>query len=115
MDHRIFCDKCENILYVKHINGKKVGVCVNCGNTKKVNADVISDEKEPLVKKRGEGIVKDDVDKFQGFPHKCKKCGYSESEVYDLGSSYSDEANKYLFKCKKCGYVERQADGGGNH
>ena len=34
--------------------------------------------------------------------------------VKDLGTSYSDESNVYLFKCTKCGHIDRQADGCSN-
>ena len=49
-----------------------------------------------------------------GFPHICKKCGYDECDITDLGCFYADESNVYLYKCKKCGYTERQADGSSN-
>ena len=62
---------------------------------------------------KGDGIFEQEENK-EGFPHTCKKCGHSESEVHDLGAQYSDESNIYLFKCMKCGFVERQADGSGN-
>ncbi len=47
----------------------------------------------------------------KGFPNTCKKCGYGYADVIDLGASWTDEANVYLFKCKKCGYVTRDAYG----
>ena len=115
MHKNIFCDECGNILDVKLVDRKKFGFC-SCGFVKEVSSEVISDEKEPERVKIGEGIINENSsEKLSGFPHTCKKCGCEESEVYDLGASYSDESNKYLFKCKKCGFVERQADGSGNH
>jgi len=61
----------------------------------------------------GEGILKEDSS-GKGFPHTCKKCGYQQAEVVELGASYSDEADKFLFTCKKCGFTEKQHDGTGN-
>ena len=60
----------------------------------------------------GEGIAL--PEKSAGFPNTCKKCGYEECDVNDLGAPYSDESNIILYTCKKCGFVERQADGTGN-
>ena len=57
-------------------------------------------------KDRGEGIVKD-KDVFADYKHKCKKCGYGNAEVFDLGAQYSDENELIMLKCGKCGYTER--------
>ncbi|MEK6891413.1 MAG: hypothetical protein AABX03_04740 [Nanoarchaeota archaeon] len=114
MKNEMFCDECGSILEVKTTKeGKKFGIC-NCGFAKEVHSDIISSEIEPKRKEVGEGVIVEETEIPPGFPHTCKKCGYKEAEVYDLGASYSDEANKYLFKCLKCGYTERQADGTGN-
>lgn len=113
MNEKIFCEKCGTILEIKTTKEKnKFALCENCGFVKEINSDIISYEKEPEKEKIGEGVVKEV--KIPGFPHKCKKCGYSECNIYDLGASYSDEASIYLYQCKKCNYVERQADGTGN-
>lgn len=86
-------------------------VC-ECGFSKKVDYKIIASERYNSKSNVGGGILK--VENKEGFPHKCKKCGYEECEIEDLGASYSDESNIYLFKCKKCGYVERQAEGSSN-
>lgn len=113
MHKKIFCENCGTILLVKTSKEKKkFGICENCGFIKQIRSSIISHEKEIKKSKVGEGIAKES--KTQGFPHKCKKCGYKECDIYDLGASYSDEANVYLYQCKKCGHVERQADGTGN-
>ena len=63
--------------------------------------------KEKIKKsEKGIGVLKEDKS-IKGFPNKCKKCGYKYSDVIDLGSAYSDEADVSLYRCKKCGYVER--------
>lgn len=88
--------------------------CPNCGKpidieTKKCGCEskkILSFKEKIKKEKKGEGILREDKSK-KGFPNKCKKCGCKYSDVIDLGSSYSDEANVSLYKCKKCGYVER--------
>ena len=113
MKHRIFCGSCGKILKIKTTQeGKKFGLC-SCGFAKEVSLDIITSDRQKEKEQIGEGIAVENKTK-KGFPHKCKKCGYSESEVYDLGASYSDEASVYLFKCLKCGYVERDAYGSSN-
>jgi len=54
----------------------------------------------------GEGVVKEQ-DVFATYKHKCKKCGYGEAEMMDLGAQYSDEDELVMIKCGKCGYTER--------
>lgn len=113
MKHKIFCDSCGKILEIKTSqNGKKFGLCT-CGSIKEVNSDIMTSDRPKEKEKIGEGIVIEEKEK-KGFPHKCKKCGCNESEVHDLGASYSDESSVYLFKCLKCGHVERDAYGSSN-
>jgi len=109
----MFCDLCGGIITIKKINGGKFGFC-NCGFVKEAYSDIKVKSKFPEQIKKGEGVVNEDISK-EGFPHKCKKCSFDYCEIYDLGASYSDESNVYLFKCKKCGFVERQADGSSNN
>ncbi|PIN94190.1 hypothetical protein COU56_03090 [Candidatus Pacearchaeota archaeon CG10_big_fil_rev_8_21_14_0_10_31_9] len=113
MKHKIFCDSCGKILEIKTSKDeKKFGLC-SCGFIKEINYEVITSDKQKEREEQGEGIAVEKMAK-NGFPHKCKKCGYNESEVYDLGASYSDESSVYLFKCLKCGHVERDAYGSSN-
>jgi len=106
-----FCPLCNKVLKIKEENEEKFLVC-SCGYKKETNSNLVFSEEEKKVK-LGRGVA---VEKksLNGFPHKCSKCGYNQADVTDLGASYSDESNKYLFKCKKCGYSERQSDGTGN-
>ncbi|HLD98544.1 MAG TPA: hypothetical protein VI815_04415, partial [Candidatus Nanoarchaeia archaeon] len=109
MKHELFCEECGKILDIKHTReGRKFGIC-KCGFVKEVHSDIITTEKtknnEEFEKQNYENTEIIEQVKEIGFPHKCKKCGYEECEVYDLGASYSDEANVYLFKCLKCGHV----------
>ena len=69
---------------------------------------------ESTVSEIKEGILNETKTSSSGFPHTCKKCGYAQADVTELGASYSDEADKFLFTCKKCGFTERQHDGSGN-
>jgi len=113
MKKTLFCDNCGKILEIKNIEEEKIiGIC-SCGFIKEFDFHITSIQKQQEKPVFGKGIISD-ANIGQGFPHKCQKCGYNESEVYDLGASYGDEASIYLFKCKKCGFVERQADGSGN-
>jgi|SRR3989344_2060816 len=112
MKENIFCDSCGSILNVKNMGNQKIAFC-SCGFIKKIHKDIIGTEIETEQKEIGEGIIIAKETK-RGFPHKCKKCGFSYCEIYDLGASYSDEANIYLYQCKECGFVERQADGSSN-
>ena len=112
MKEKIFCDLCGRILNVQKIGEKKFAFC-SCGFIKEIHRDIIGTEIETKQKEIGEGIVIAKETKM-GFPHKCKKCGFPYCEIYDLGASYSDEANIYLYQCKECGFVERQADGSSN-
>jgi DNA-directed RNA polymerase subunit M/transcription elongation factor TFIIS len=73
----------------------------------------ITSEKPKKKEHHGKGVFEHREEK--GFPHRCKKCGYEEADVADLGISYSDESAKFLFRCKKCGYVERYAEGSSNN
>ena len=96
MNKGLFCDDCGSILEVLTArNGRKFGVC-NCGFIKEVDSDLIIDEIEKPSEMRGDGVLFENIG--DGFPHKCKKCSYGECEVIDLGASYGDEANVYLFK-----------------
>jgi len=106
-----FCDVCGKILEIKTTKEKTFGIC-KCGYVKEIEDSVSVSEKGRRKQKVGKGVAEAVVEK--GFPHICKKCGFGECEVYDLGASWSDESNIYLFKCKKCGFVERQADGSSN-
>lgn len=106
-----FCDRCGKMLSVQTDGEGMVGVCT-CGFAKELEKTFSFSEKSVFIEK-GEGVFENEEEK-EGFPHLCGKCGNGEAEVFDLGASYSDESNIYLFKCKKCGHVERQAEGSGN-
>ena len=88
--------------------------CPKCGKpidieTKECECDnkkILSFKEKIKKEEKGTGILKENKS-VKGFPNKCKKCGYKYSDVINLGSSYSDEADVSLYKCKKCGYVER--------
>lgn len=109
-DKNVFCDSCGKILEIKTIANNQLGIC-SCGFIKRIKL-LTTSEKMPEKDEVGEGVAVEI--QTHGFPNKCKKCGYGECDVYDLGASYSDESDVYLYRCKKCGYVERQADGSGN-
>ena len=101
-----FCDNCGKPLKVKG----KIAIC-SCGFIKEVSP-VHCSEKITQPAEKGKGILKKQTEK--GFPHICKECGHEFADIVDLGASYSDESNVYLFKCKKCGNVERDAYGTSN-
>ncbi|MFH1308183.1 MAG: hypothetical protein ABIH72_05000 [archaeon] len=104
------CKKCGKLLKIFREGEKIIGKCI-CGFEKEVSMTF----NDNIIKKteKGKGVIDKKKD-FSGFPHTCKKCGHSFSDVTDMGTFYGDEANVYLFTCKKCGYIERQADGTGN-
>jgi len=106
-----FCPVCKKALVAREEDGITYATCI-CGYKKETKSDLVFSEQEKR-KEIGRGIAVDKKN-LKGFPHVCSKCGYGQAEVTDLGASYSDESNTYLFKCKKCGYSERQADGTGN-
>jgi len=112
MEKTKFCPNCGKLLHIKNEDGKKTGKCT-CGFTKETDLEIAFTEKSRKIEERGEG-VREGKDNLVKFPHVCKKCGYAQAEVIDLGAPYSDESNIYLFMCGKCGYVERQADGSSN-
>ncbi len=103
-----FCNHCGKPLKIKG----KIAIC-NCGFIKEISP-VYPSEKINKPQERGKGVF-EKKDKDKGFPHTCKKCGHEFADVVDLGASYSDEANVYLFKCKKCENVERDAYGTSNN
>jgi len=72
----------------------------------------LESSQENKIEEKGGGVHKEYNP--PGFPHKCKKCGYGECDLTDIGAPYADESDIYLYKCKKCKYTERQADGSGN-
>lgn len=108
----IFCDKCGKMLDIKLQGDKQIGIC-KCGCIKEIQSFNFTDRiYKPEEKAKG---ILDNKESSKGFPHICDKCGHTEAYIHDLGASYSDESNVYLFKCKECGYVKRQADGSSNH
>jgi DNA-directed RNA polymerase subunit M/transcription elongation factor TFIIS len=112
MDNEIFCNHCGRILeIVKSKKGDVFGIC-ECGSVKILKKDIKSSEEIVQKEKLGKGILKESSAK--GFPHKCSKCGHDGAEVYDLGASYGDESNTWLFKCTKCGHVDREGYGTGS-
>jgi DNA-directed RNA polymerase subunit M/transcription elongation factor TFIIS len=108
-----FCPDCGRVLSVRERESdyRMIGFC-RCGFSKEIERGFLPSEKTIFLEK-GEGVLEKEND-MQGFPHKCSKCGGEEADVFDLGASYSDESNIYLFKCRKCGYVSREAEGSGN-
>jgi len=105
-----FCPDCGRTLSIDTREFRMIGYC-RCGFFKEMERGFMPSEKT-VISEKGEGVL--EKDETGGFPHKCDKCGCEEAEVFDLGASYSDESNIYLFKCKKCGYVSREAEGSGN-
>ncbi len=105
MNTALFCVLCNALVNLQQ------GICQN-GHTIAEGLEVRSTEMFPQKEKVGVGIMPEES--MSGFPHTCKKCGYEECEITDLGAQYADESNIYLYRCKKCQYVERQADGSGN-
>jgi len=111
----LFCDKCGTLLKIEvNESGVLTGSCI-CGFTKERHYHVITSEKIKKKEEVGKGISKEkDEDGGEGFPHKCKKCGYGECTIFQIGAPYADESDIYLYKCRKCKFIERQADGTGN-
>ena len=110
-----FCDDCGKIMVVKK-NGSLATASCDCGRAKLLVSGVISrskTEKKPEVS-REVADEKNSAPSEGVFPHVCSKCGHGEGYLKDLGASFSDESNVYLFKCSKCGYTDRQADGCSN-
>jgi DNA-directed RNA polymerase subunit M/transcription elongation factor TFIIS len=109
MTKAVYCDKCGMLIKDKD---KKTGkwVCT-CGFSEKHSDSIVTTEKIAH-KKIGKGVLKEQ--KTAGFPHKCKKCGYSKADIDTISAMYSDESDISLYKCKKCGHVERETDGSGN-
>ncbi len=108
-----FCPVCKKLLQIREHDGKSIGVC-SCGFKRPLGYELSSVEKSKKTKK-GEGVISDIHKKTSGgVKHICKKCGYDEAEVIDLGAQLTDESNIYLFKCLKCGHAERQSDGSCN-
>lgn len=104
-----FCLNCGKPLRLE----KSIAKC-NCGFVKK-SKEISTSEKIQKPIKKGQGILNEkNQQQKKGFPHKCKKCNHDFAEIIDLGASYSDESNIYLFKCNKCNFVEREGYGSGN-
>jgi len=108
-----FCPDCGSVLSIREREWdyRMIGSC-RCGFFKEIERGFMQSEKT-IFSEKGEGVLKNE-EGTEGFPHTCGKCGHGQAEVFDLGASYSDESNIYLFKCKKCGYVSREAEGSGN-
>lgn len=110
-----FCPRCGRMMKLglefKGTEQRNISTC-SCGFAKNFESKTI-EENVPQKEKRSSEVVTEKHE-TRGFPHKCKKCGFGEAEVLELGVFYGDEAGVYLFKCKKCGYTERQSDGTGN-
>ena len=104
-----FCKKCGKPLKID-----KGTIKCSCGFSKISNSKISSTEKIKKPEKKGKGVFNKEKFVEKGFPHSCKECGHEYSDVVDLGASYSDESNIYLFKCKKCKHVERDAYGSSN-
>jgi DNA-directed RNA polymerase subunit M/transcription elongation factor TFIIS len=109
MSKLVFCDSCGNLIKDKKKDTDK-WECI-CGFIKDHKGDVMSIEKITQ-KKVGEGVFR--PEKREGFPHKCKKCGYGKADVDIISAFYSDESDTSLFRCQKCGFVERVTDGTSN-
>src|SRR3989344_2822010 len=99
-----FCKECGKMLELEKETNR--GKC-SCGFATNLPEMHFSKTKEK--DEIGSGILKEDLSS-NGFPHTCKKCGYGECDVVDLGPPVSDESSVYLYRCKKCKFVERQAD-----
>ncbi len=105
-----FCTVCGKILELRKNGEENIGVC-SCGFVTPITELTFAQPQER--EQKGEGVLKEESS-LAGFPHICKKCGYGECDVVDLGPPISDESNVYLYRCKNCHFVERQADGTGN-
>lgn len=101
-----FCINCGKPVELN----KNIKKC-SCGFTNVVNSKTSFTEEIKKQDREVNGVLILEKFKEGGFPHKCKKCGYEYADVTDLGSSWADESNIYLFKCKKCGNVTRDAYG----
>lgn len=105
-----FCDICGEMLQpLKLETTEMVGIC------KSGHIDMsfsLESSQENKIEEKGEGVHREY--EGPGFPHKCKKCGYEECDLTEIGAPYADESDIYLYKCKKCKFTERQADGSGN-
>ena len=94
-----FCPDCGKVLTIRTNEFRMIGSC-HCGFFKEVERGFLPPEKI-ISSEKGQGVFENKEEKG-GFPHLCAKCGNYEAEVYDLGASYSDESNIYLFKCRSC-------------
>lgn len=101
-----FCINCGKPAELNQNNKK-----CSCGFTNIVTSKISFSEKIKKQEEKGKGILIPEKLGEKGFPHICKKCGYEYADVIDLGSSWADESNIYLFKCKKCSHVSRDAYG----
>jgi len=106
-----FCPDCGRVLTINSREFRMIGSC-RCGFFKEVERGFLPPEKM-IYSEKGQGVL-ENKEEEGGFPHVCEKCGNGGADVFDLGASYSDESNIYLFKCKKCGHVGRDAEGSGN-
>lgn len=108
-----FCPDCGRVLSLREREWDflMIGSC-RCGFFKEMERGSLPSEKM-ISSEKGQGVLEKE-NETEGFPHTCIKCGCEEADVSDLGASYSDESNIYLFRCRKCGYVGRDADGSGN-
>jgi DNA-directed RNA polymerase subunit M/transcription elongation factor TFIIS len=108
----VFCPRCKKL--ISKLDNFRGGILAcDCGYLENEEIPLCISEKSKKKAEFGKGVF-ENRSNTPGFPNKCKKCGYSESEVVDLGISFSDESSRFLFKCKKCGYVERYAEGSSN-
>ena len=111
-----FCDHCGKILNITKNGSLATARCDFCGKAKLLLSGVITKSKTEIKPEVSKEVASDKnlVSQDAVMPHDCIKCGHKEAYVKDLGTSYSDESNVYLFKCVKCGYTDRQADGCSN-
>ena len=101
-----FCINCGKPIELDESNKE-----CSCGFINIIDSKTSFTEKIKKPEERGKGILVPEKSEEKGFPHICKKCRYEYADVIDLGSSWADESNIYLFKCKKCGHVSRDAYG----
>lgn len=109
MNIDLFCKNCGRILKLESKESERIIGNCECGFRKEVSQAKFCSKGEI---KKEIGIEEEIVTK--GFSHICKKCGYGECEISEIGAPYSDESNIFLYICKKCGYTERDGYGTSN-
>lgn len=105
-----FCKKCESLMKIEEIKGKKYFVCPNCNykeeakREKMILKETSSNEKTKKVVVFGKG---EELEQFPVAKVMCPKCGNEEAHWWVQQTRSSDEPPTTFYRCKKCGYTWR--------